>query len=213
MALRRLEDPAPPLWPEEQPAMARAVPARRQEFAAGRAAARAAMAQIGWAGQGLPVGPDRAPVWPGGLVGSISHAGPWAGAIVARQADWAGLGLDLEPATPMPADLAPMVRAPGDDDAGLLPAPMAAKLIFSVKEAAFKAQFPLTGLWLDHRDVAVRLRPGSFALTIGPVALSGRWDQAGGMFVSVLLVDAEQGRQLGGLGMDVVTRQGAVARG
>lgn len=219
IALRRLTDAAPPLWPGEAEAVARAVPARQREFASGRAAARAAMAGVGWPAQALPAGPDRAPLWPAGLVGSISHTRSWAGAVVAQQSDWAGIGFDLEPATPMPDDLAAMVLAPGDQPGDLLPPALAAKLIFSVKEAAFKAQFPLTGLWLDHRDVAVRLSPGAFSLCVRDVALKGRWVQttlmqdrtmqAGGMpttamFASVLLVGAEQGRQLGGLGMDVM---------
>ena len=39
---------------------------------------------------------DRAPVWPDGVVGSITHAGNFAAAAVAWAADIAALGIDLE---------------------------------------------------------------------------------------------------------------------
>ncbi|TJZ91994.1 4'-phosphopantetheinyl transferase [Paracoccus gahaiensis] len=212
-ALRRIDAPAPPLWPGEAEGMARAIPARLQEFAAGRAAARDALQQAGLAPCSLPTGLDRAPLWPEGAVGSISHAGGWAAAVAARRDAWTGIGLDLEIAAPMPEDMAALVRAPGDDDGGLLPPALSATLVFSLKEAAFKAQFPLTGLWLEPRDVPLTLTPERFHLRVGGVALSGRWARAGAMFASVLLVGAEQGRQLGRLGMDVMARQGAGAGG
>ncbi|QDA36652.1 4-phosphopantetheinyl transferase (plasmid) [Paracoccus liaowanqingii] len=212
-ALRRVEAPAPPLWAGETKAVARAIPARQQEFAAGRAAARDALQQAGLAPCSLPIGPDRAPIWPEGAVGSISHAGGWAAAVAARSDVWAGIGLDLEIVAPMPGDMAALVRAQGDDDGGLLPPALTATLVFSLKEAAFKAQFPLTGLWLEPRDVPLTLTPDRFHLQVGGVALSGRWARAGAMFVSVLLVGAEQGRQLGRLGVDVMARQGAGAGG
>lgn len=213
VALRRIDTPAPPLWPGEGDAIARAIPARQQEFAAGRTAARAALQQAGLAPCSLPMGPDRAPLWPATAVGSISHAGGWAAAVAARSDLWAGLGLDLEPAAPMPEEMAALIRAPGDDDAGLLPPALSATLLFSLKEAAFKAQFPLTGLWLEPREVPLRLMPGRFFLSVRGVALSGRWARVGEMFASVLLVGPEQGRQLARLGMDVVARQGPGAGG
>ena len=53
--------------------MARAVPQRRREFFAGRLAAHRAMEALGHLPEPVPMGQDRAPVWPQGLVGSISH--------------------------------------------------------------------------------------------------------------------------------------------
>ena len=42
------------------------------------------------------MGEDRAPQWPHGIVGSITHGAGWAGVVVARQSEWRGLGLDIE---------------------------------------------------------------------------------------------------------------------
>ena len=62
------------LLPPEAQAIDHAVPKRRREFTAGRTAARRACARLGvWAGA-LPVAADRTPVWPEGVVGSISHS-------------------------------------------------------------------------------------------------------------------------------------------
>ncbi|MBM3606449.1 MAG: phosphopantetheinyl transferase [Alphaproteobacteria bacterium] len=207
VGLQRLDLAGPPPWANEDVTLARAVSARRMEFAAGRAAARAAMAQIGVLPCAIPVRPDRAPEWPSGLCGSISHGGSQAGAIVSRRTDWAGLGLDLEPAAPMAADLADLVRHPGDQDATGLPPELAATLCFGVKEAAFKAQFPLIAQWLDYRDIAMTVTPDRFQLMLKGVRLQGQWFQEDGMFVSVLLISLEQGRQLGGLGPDIMPLQ------
>ncbi|MEE2861314.1 MAG: phosphopantetheinyl transferase [Pseudomonadota bacterium] len=206
IAARSIADGQPPLWPGEEVAVRHAIPARRQEFAAGRAVARAAMQDAGLEPAALPAGPDRAPRWPTGVAGSISHAAGVAAGLAGRSAVWAGIGLDIEKAAPLDADLAAIIRASGDCDGSELGADLSATLAFSAKEAAFKAQFPLTGLWLDHREVGVTLTPTSFTVVVRDVPLIGRWMRADGMFLSILLAGPEQARQLGSLDVDVVAR-------
>ena len=130
---------------EERVAVSKAIPARIAEFAGGRRAARAAMAQLGLPACAIPARPDRAPHWPEGVLGSISHAGPVCLAVVGRRADWEMIGIDLEPDRPMAAELVPEIAAP-DELAALAPLPrtLAATRIFSAKEAAYKAQYPVT---------------------------------------------------------------------
>ena len=55
------------------------------------------------------------------------------------------IGIDLEPDRPMAAELVPEIAAP-DELAALAPLPrtLAATRIFSAKEAAYKAQYPVT---------------------------------------------------------------------
>ena len=62
------------LLPEERGAVAKAVPKRVAQFTAGRVCARRALAQLGNT-EPVPIlmGEDRAPQWPAGYVGSISH--------------------------------------------------------------------------------------------------------------------------------------------
>ena len=135
------------LWPDEAPAVARAIPARRAEFAAGRLAARQAMADINVPPVAILQGADRAPLWPDGLSGSIAHCDSLCIAAVADRGIHPSLGIDIEPATPLDADLIPVVCAPSEQTwlAAQANPGLAAKMIFGAKEAVYKAQYPLTG--------------------------------------------------------------------
>lgn len=85
-----------PLFPEEEHAVRSAVAKRQREFRAGRACARAALRKLGLPPEPLPVGPNRAPVWPEGVVGSITHTRGFCAAVAAWRQQIAGLGVDAE---------------------------------------------------------------------------------------------------------------------
>jgi 4'-phosphopantetheinyl transferase EntD len=85
------------LWCEERVAVTQAVPRRQREFAAGRAAARLAMQQLGWSPSPVPSNPDRSPSWPEGLVGGLSHSSTTCLVVMGRKEDWLSLGIDIEP--------------------------------------------------------------------------------------------------------------------
>lgn len=133
------------LFPEERVAMRKAVPARLAEFTGGRLAARQAMMRLGVAPAPVPVDPDRSPRWPEGLAGSITHAAGLCFAVVGRASDWHAIGADLERDTALHDEIVAEIATP-QELASLvpLPAPEAAARIFSAKEAAYKAQYPLT---------------------------------------------------------------------
>lgn len=118
-----------------------AVPARLREFAAGRAAARSAMAGIGLAPQALAQGTDRAPVWPAGMVGSITHSQSQCLALVMPAHLSRGIGIDLEEDTPLDPGLWPDILRP-EERAGMTG--VQAKAVFCAKEAAFKAQYAVS---------------------------------------------------------------------
>ncbi len=126
------------LWPQERRAMAGAVPHRLAEFAAGRQAARTALAALGHGAVALPMGPDRAPIWPKGISGSISHA---AGLAVAVVRSGAPLGVDIEDDSPLPEDLWPPLTSP-EERAAFPPGDTGRQVcwLFAAKEALFKAQ-------------------------------------------------------------------------
>lgn len=146
------------LWPIETTAMARAVPARRREFAAGRRAARMALASLGHAPAPIPMTPDRAPLWPEGVTGTISHGAGLCLALVGWSRDWAGLGLDLEPAMPLPEDILATIctpverRALAQDPSGLL-----SRRLFCAKEATYKAQYTQSRRLLSFHDLEVSI--------------------------------------------------------
>ena len=153
------------LFPDEAAYVSRAVPRRVQEFAAGRFCARRAMAKLGHAPAPIPAAPDRAPIWPEGLVGSITHAAGHCAAAVARAADgYRGIGLDLEPSSPLPPDILDTVCLP-EELAWLQRQPSAdrdvlARAIFSAKECAYKVQYRLSGVLLEFHDLRLALDMG-----------------------------------------------------
>lgn len=177
------------LRPDELAVVAGSVPSRRREFATVRACARSALAALGVEAVSILPGPGGAPRWPAGFVGSMTHCPGFAAAAVARTTDLAGLGIDAEPNEPLPvgilpdvANLGELVRWPSDAHRPV----HWDRLLFSAKEAVYKAWYPWTGVWLDPLDIAVDLRPdGSFraGLPSGAVAatqfpataLRGRW--------------------------------------
>lgn len=130
-----------PLWPGEE--VPGAVPARRREFAAGRTAARMALAAIGVPGQALRQGADRAPVWPAGVVGSITHTRDACLAIALPLGRCRGVGIDLEEATPLEPELWDTILRP-EEMPGMTGAQ--AKAVFCAKEAAYKAQYLVSRL-------------------------------------------------------------------
>lgn len=149
--------PATGLMPEEAAAMTRAIPARMREFAAGRRAARAAMTSLDLPPAPIPQGVDRAPLWPDGLTGTISHGAGTCLALVACVGDFAGLGLDLEPATALPDDLMDTVCT--TQDRARHTSALAGRLIFCAKEATYKAQYSQSRQLLEFHDLAVTLSP------------------------------------------------------
>lgn len=137
----------------------RAVPVRRAEFAAGRLCARAALSALGVDTAFLRSSSHRTPEWPHGATGSISHTRAWAGAVVASEQDYRSVGLDLEPHEPIEPSLFGLVTTPAErewlsrsDAAGLF-----GRLLFCVKEASYKCQFPLTHAVLEFTDLEVDL--------------------------------------------------------
>ena len=162
-------------------ALPRALPARLAEFSAGRAAARMA---LGRPDQALPMGPDRAPVWPADSVGSITHCAGLCLAIAGRAADFQGLGLDGEPDLPLDPTLWDTVLRP-DEQA---PDGLAAMAHFVAKEAAYKAQYPLSRHLFGFQTLRLTFAGdhfrASFAQAVPPFAkghiLQGRMIRAGG---------------------------------
>lgn len=160
------------LYPEELATIRQAVPRRQREFAAGREAARQAMAQIGWPSVAIPSAPDRSPAWPEGLVGSITHSARACIAVVCPREQAHTIGIDIEDHRPIETTLWPMICTP--EEMALLPLQaeplrgLTVAHLFSAKEAVYKWQYPLTGRMLDFQDVQVALDPQmqSFAARI-----------------------------------------------
>ncbi|KRE88995.1 hypothetical protein ASG87_05420 [Frateuria sp. Soil773] len=134
------------------PSVARSVPKRRAEYLAGRRAALAALAEAGGGAVDLAVTPSRAPAWPGGFIGSITHAAGIAAAVALRGGAMRGVGIDIEHvATEGALDaIAQSVidaseRQALDGLAQRLGWPMALTVAFSAKESFYKATAATVG--------------------------------------------------------------------
>lgn len=147
-------DPSGPIEITLPPALGAAVAKRRSEFLAGRLCAALALRA---AGKPETVGQNgRAPVWPKGVAGSISHSDSHAMAVVSLH--HASVGVDCEVLIPaaQAADLHPMILAPAE--AALRPQSMTfaafLTVVFSAKESLYKAlaaQLPKMPEFLDVR--------------------------------------------------------------
>jgi 4'-phosphopantetheinyl transferase EntD len=153
---------APLLGPEVESARTM-VPARRREFAAGRHCARQALVRLGGSpDQAIPRGTGRNPLWPAGIVGSISHGAGLAAAALAPARLCAGLGIDIEEPEGLDAALVDRVALPVELASGLPAlaggAAHAARILFSAKESAYKCVWPLTGRFLEFHDLEMSPR-------------------------------------------------------
>ncbi|MFC8866999.1 4'-phosphopantetheinyl transferase [Streptomyces sp. NPDC057148] len=156
-----------PLFPEEEPLVARAVAKRRREFTAVRSCARRAMAKLGVPARPVLNGERGAPVWPEGLTGSMTHCDGYCAAALVRVTDLASLGIDAEPDGPLPDGVLPAVSLPTEAERLRLlarehPGVHWDRLLFSAKESVYKTWFPLTGRWLDftEADIEITVDPG-----------------------------------------------------
>jgi enterobactin synthetase component D / holo-[acyl-carrier protein] synthase len=146
---------------------------RIDDFTRGRACAQRALRELGIEGFSLLAGKDREPLWPDSIVGSITHTGGYAAAVVARGVDIRGIGLDCELIASVDEDLWSRICTPAEQ-ARLAQLPSAergrqAALIFAAKEAFYKCQFPLTREWVGFEDVVIE--PAEWLAHIGPARI------------------------------------------
>lgn len=166
--------------------LARAVPKRRAEYLAGRVLARQLLAPLGFADFTLARGEDRAPQWPPGIAGALSHNSHTALCAVHRESGLGGVGLDVETllSDERAEELWSAIVSPAEREALLgetLPFNALLTLTFSAKESLFKALYPQVRCYfdfLDARMTAVDVQRQTFVLellkTLTPHYAAGR---------------------------------------
>lgn len=199
----RDDDPAVVLPGAEEAAVARAVAPRRAEFTTARVCAREALRQLGASAEAVPVGERRAPVWPDGVVGSITHCAGYRAAAVAWRSAVRTVGIDAEVHDALPDGVLDAVSDAGERAvlASLPPGVCWDRVLFSAKEAVYKAWYPLARRWLGFGDVALTpAADGTFAVRLrvdGPTidgqalrGLAGRWAVRDGLVLTAVTLPA-----------------------
>ena len=190
------------LHPEEAKQVASAVAVRRAHFTAGRLSAHAALDALGIPSSPLLSDAARAPIWPTGVVGSITHTNGFCGAVVAPRTRYHGLGIDAEQrghATEdlwgeilTTAELRWLREQPTSQRAEI------ATIIFCAKEAFYKCQYQVTKSWLGFEGAEVEVKDQVFLLRllhkVGDLAagkeFSGRFAMLSSIVVAGVAIDA-----------------------
>jgi enterobactin synthetase component D len=148
--------------------IAASVPRRRLSFVAGRLCAEHALRRLGMGGA-IGRGAGREPLWPAGVLGTITHTDATACALVAPAAragradvryglgidsqtivDEAGLGAVLSVCC-TPAERGPLLDGFAAGERGLV-----GTIVFALKEAFYKAVHPTVGRFVDFDELEVR---------------------------------------------------------
>ena len=172
----------------EARAMAGMVEKRRREFATARVLARKGLERFfGVPGFDLLNAPDRAPVWPSGITGSIAHSHTRAWVALVDSA-FGTVGIDGEDRDELGRNVWHLTLR--DEEVASLETLDAssrgrrALAIFSAKEALYKAQYPRSGSFMDYKALRVEfgdtgLLRGTFHQAVGPFpkgfVVHGRW--------------------------------------
>ena len=166
LALRVIEDCQEPRYQSDLDPVINAVTSRQREYIAGRVLARELLDRIGVNAQTIASGPKREPLWPTGIVGSISHNERSCAVVVAQNSVVTSVGIDIETIGRIARHLWANLFTEEETEHLLQLEPAAqsrqATVFFSIKEAFYKYQFPLTQSWVGFRDVSVHQEDASF---------------------------------------------------
>lgn len=176
------------LYPEEEAWISGASRERRQEFIAVRACAREALSCLGLKRPVLIAEPIRGLTWPTGIIGSMTHTKNYRAVAVALRGEFIGIGIDAEPALPLPEGLDKRILVKTEFDTvdsfrDLGEITCWNRLIFSAKESVYKAWAPVAGRFLDFDEVTLTLTPesentGTFTAQLSclnPFFVAGGW--------------------------------------
>ncbi|GAB1818704.1 4'-phosphopantetheinyl transferase family protein [Herbidospora sp. RD11066] len=196
-----------PLFPEEEAIISRAVDRRRREFTTARVCARDALRMLGRPASPILPGVRGNPLWPEGITGSITHCAGYRGAVLGPRTDAAAIGIDAERNDPLPNGVLDAIGLPQEarhirDLLDAYPSIRWDRLLFSAKEAVYKAWFPLVNNRPGFEDALIDIDPmaGVFTARLlagGPfvngrrlTTISGRWLAKNGLILTAIVITA-----------------------
>jgi 4'-phosphopantetheinyl transferase EntD len=195
------------LFPAEEAAVGQSVEKRRREFTTARACVREAFSRLGLPPSAVANGARGEPLWPSGVVGSITHCDGYRACAIARSGNMATIGIDAEPHAALPERLLPDIAGTQElswlkDRSRDTPGVHWDRLLFSAKESVYKAWFPLAKRWLGFEDavLSVDATAETFSarlLVPGPLVgdrrltgFSGRWLVRDGLVLTAVALEA-----------------------
>ena len=164
----------------EQSCVTQAVQSRRAEFSTGRFLAADGLRELGVGAFPLERGSHNEPIWPPGIVGSISHSSGVCVVAMARTQDMKFIGIDVESSTANVTKISELILTPGEYryEAMCESVTLAdlTRITFCAKEAIFKGVFPLVARFVDFKEVALEIDAGTQTF-VARAGDDGRLDQ------------------------------------
>ena len=161
-----------PLFAEEEAVIERARGKRRAEFRAGRVLARRLLPAVGCGEVAVPAD-GRRPVWPDGVLGSITHTQGICAVAVAARNGLRGVGLDIERAGAVEEKLFRRILGP-EEEAWVAARPEPPEhwgtVLFSAKESFYKSLADIHPHFVGFHDVRVELDADARTFTVVPLA-------------------------------------------
>jgi len=147
------------IYPEEEVLIFNAVEKRKKEFTVGRLCAKKALSEFGIYCYPVLMNKDRSPIWPEGIVGSITHTMDYCGIALARKDRIRSVGLDAEIIDEVKEEYREIICSKDELD-WIFQLPSRERqrylsLFFSAKECFYKFQYPLTREWVGFKEVRV----------------------------------------------------------
>jgi 4'-phosphopantetheinyl transferase EntD len=188
----------------EETHIAGSVEKRKREFRAGRALAREALEKLGIGPCAIPVGPNREPIWPAMITGSISHCSSLGVVALGLRNAYKSIGVDIELNKPLPPDIPELIFT--NHERNSLPGSTGIQnldtLTFSAKETVFKCLFPILGFYFDFKDVSLGFDtaekrftahlPGRIAEQIGRSQLVGHYHMSKSYILTLTYLEAHE---------------------
>ena len=193
------------LHPAERVLVEHAAPIRQADFGDARYCAHQALKALGRDDYSPILRGERGmPLWPHSVVGSMSHTKGLRGAVVAPRLMMRSMGLDIEVSQPLEASVIDSISSRKERqnldvlrDHGIH---NPETILFSAKEATYKAWFPVTRQWLGFDEAELDLHPdGTFVsyilLSPSPIPfIEGRWQLSDGFIISTTTVPSGRSR-------------------
>ncbi len=181
-----IADHSAELFDEELSSITQAIAKRREEFATGRWLARRTMRELDIPAGVIHRGKQRQPLWPAGSHGSITHADDIAAVAIGDTDSCRSIGIDLERWSRVTPELHSKLLT-ANELAALADQPEAAAgLLFSAKEAGYKATFPLADRFIGFHEAEIDVdwAQGRFTIRyVGEHSINSVMEQGEGHFL------------------------------